>query len=275
MPLWRNRRRSIRGDFLDENEFPDPNTADDNGIVVVGGHPTPEALRTAYPMGIFPWPHSNLPLLWFSPDPRFVLEPKKAHIHRSLRKTMRKGGYSVTFDTAFDDVIAGCSHAYRPGQGGTWITGEMRRGYGALHRQGYAHSVEAWLNGELVGGLYGVSFGRVFFGESMFAKAPDASKVAFATLLAHLLVWDFPLVDCQSRTDHLERFGAVHWPRQNFLDALKIYTVEPSKVAPWPTSMTPAQAADYLQEHLQEQHSEQSNQNSNQNSAKNNPQDDP
>src|SRR5687768_7872935 len=138
-----------------------------------------------------------MPLLWFSPDPRFVLELSHVHIARSLRKRVRRGGFEIRCDTAFEQVIRGCKRAHRPGQDGTWITSEMIRGYAALFARGYAHSIECWIDDELAGGLYGVSLGRAFFGESMFAKEPDASKLAFTTLLGNLVHWGFDLVDCQ------------------------------------------------------------------------------
>ncbi|HYU35009.1 MAG TPA: leucyl/phenylalanyl-tRNA--protein transferase [Thermoanaerobaculia bacterium] len=224
MPVWTARRRSL---------FPPVSWATEDGVVAIGGRPDAEILKDAYSHGIFPWPHDNLPLLWFCPDPRFVLVPEEAHISRSLRKRMRRGEYEVRADTAFAAVIDGCARKPRPDQDGTWITDEMREGYTALHAEGLAHSIEAWKDGALAGGLYGVSLGGVFFGESMYAEAPDASKVAFATLLAQLVRWQFQLVDCQSWTGHLERFGAVEWPRPRFLAALKRALRLPTRQGPW------------------------------------------
>ncbi|MGQ4809623.1 Leucyl/phenylalanyl-tRNA--protein transferase [Candidatus Entotheonellaceae bacterium PAL068K] len=201
--------------------FPDPNQADADGLVAYGGDLSPPRLLTAYAQGIFPWPYDpDWPLLWFSPDPRVVLIPAALHISRSLRKTLNQRRFDVRFDTAFDQVVRACATIPRPGQERTWITDAMRRAYGVLHDLGFAHSVEAWSNGTLVGGLYGVSLGAAFFGESMFAQRPNASKVAFVHLVWQLQAWDFHFVDCQVHTDHLARFGAVAWPRQRFLRML-------------------------------------------------------
>ncbi|MFZ9888018.1 MAG: leucyl/phenylalanyl-tRNA--protein transferase [Myxococcota bacterium] len=230
------------------NPFPPPSAASPDGIVAVGASPEPELLKIAYPQGIFPWPHDGVPLLWFCPDPRFVVVPQRAHVPRSLRKAMRRDVYRVTADTAFSDVMRACSASKRPGQNGTWITDDMVAGYTALHQEGLAHSIEAWRGDELVGGLYGVSFGRVFFGESMFAKAPDASKVAFATLLGHLVAWDFALVDCQTYTDHLARFGAEEWPRDAFLDHLKEAVIHETRLGPWQLEHPPSVALRLLRD---------------------------
>jgi leucyl/phenylalanyl-tRNA--protein transferase len=213
--------------------FPPPQLAEDNGVLAVGGDLSEDRLILAYSSGIFPWPHEGLPLLWHSPDPRTVLVPKEIHVGRSLEKQIRRGTYEVRFDTAFRQVMRGCSQKERPDQDGTWITDEMIEGYVALHRRGLAHSIEAWRGDELVGGLYGVSLGGAFFGESMFAEAPDASKVAFATLVRQLDRWGFDFVDCQVHTEHLERFGAVEWPRTRFLAALKKALKKPNRVGPW------------------------------------------
>jgi leucyl/phenylalanyl-tRNA---protein transferase len=213
--------------------FPPPSLASPEGVLAVGGRPDAETLKSAYLQGVFPWPHEDVPLLWFCPDPRFVLVPKEAHIGRSLRKEMRRGTFEVRADTAFEAVIRGCSESPRPGQDGTWITEEMIRGYCDLHEEGFAHSIEAWQGDQLQGGLYGVSFGAVFFGESMFARAPNASKVAFATLLDNLVQWDFELVDCQSYTDHLAGFGAEEWPRSRFLKRLKKALRAPTRAGRW------------------------------------------
>jgi leucyl/phenylalanyl-tRNA--protein transferase len=226
--------------------FPDPESADEYGVVCVGAKPTPELLKEAYRSGIFPWPQPREPLLWFSPNPRFVLEPGRAHLHRSLQKALRKTELKITADTAFRDVIDACSKSKRPGQRGTWINAAMRDGYAQLHDEGYAHSIEAWDGDVLVGGLYGVSFGSVFFGESMFTKVDDASKIAFATLLANLVRWKFPLVDCQSYTDHLSRFGAEHWPRRRFLDVLAGLVAQPDRRGPWTLEIRPADVVDVL-----------------------------
>lgn len=226
--------------------FPDPADANESGVVCAGAAPEPELLKEAYQNGIFPWPHRGYPLLWFSPDPRFVLPPKEAHIHKSLKKAMKKTTFTIKADTAFVDVMGHCSKSKRPGQRGTWITAPMIKGYTALHKEGVAHSIECFDGDALVGGLYGVSFGSIFFGESMFALAEDASKITFATLLANLIDWRFDLVDCQSHTDHLERFGAVHWPRKQFLDVLALCLKAPTKLAPWNLAIQPREAVDIL-----------------------------
>lgn len=225
------------------SRFPSPASASPEGVVAVGAAPEPELLVDAYLHGIFPWPHDSLPLLWFSPDPRFVITERSARISRSLKKTMRRSPYVVRADTAFAEVMKHCSLVHRPGQKGTWITPDMVEGYIELHKEGVAHSVEAWLGDELVGGLYGVSFGAAFCGESMFALAPDASKVAFATFLQQAFAWGLQLVDCQVYTDHLARFGAEEWPREEYLEALAEATAAPTRLGPWTLELTPAEAA--------------------------------
>jgi leucyl/phenylalanyl-tRNA--protein transferase len=226
--------------------FPPVSWASPDGIIAIGGTPDPETLKEAYNRGIFPWPHEGWPLLWFCPDPRFVLVPGEAHLSRSLRKEMRRGAWEVRADTAFAGVMRRCGEKPRPGQDGTWITDDMIKGYTALHEEGLAHSIEAWKDGRLAGGLYGVSFGGIFFGESMYADEPDASKVAFATLLANLIHWGFTLVDCQSYTEHLARFGAVEWPRARFLKVLKKGLREPTRRGRWTLEIGPAEAAEML-----------------------------
>ncbi len=226
--------------------FPPPEDANEEGIVAVGGDLHPKRLLLAYQQGIFPWPARGYPLLWFSPDPRFALVPSAAHISRSLRKVIRRGELHVTADLAFAEVIDACAAMPRPHQQGTWITRELREGYLALHELGYAHSMEAWRDEELVGGLYGVALGRTFAGESMFTSEPDASKVAFTTLLGHLAAWNFRIVDCQVHTDHLARFGATMWPRDRFLAEWRAAVREPSLLAPWKLTMTPEEALDRL-----------------------------
>jgi leucyl/phenylalanyl-tRNA--protein transferase len=162
-----------------------------------------------------------------------VLVTAALEVPRSLRKTMRKQPYRLTLDTAFAKVVAACASVERPGQSGTWITPEMQAAYRELHRRGFAHSVEAWRDRTLVGGLYGVSIGAIFFGESMFAVAPDASKIAFVRLVEQLVRWGVGLVDCQVHTDHLARFGAVEWPRKRYLSALKKAIARPTRAGPW------------------------------------------
>ena len=226
--------------------FPDPTLASKDGVLAIGGDLRPERLLLAYSQGIFPWPSEGLPMLWFSPNPRCILEPAKIHLPHSLRKTMRKRAFDIRVDTAFHDVIESCAEAYRPGQDGTWITEELARGYEALHALGFAHSIEAWQNDKLVGGLYGVSLGRAFFGESMFAREPDASKVAFATLCANLTRWNFDFVDCQVPTEHLNRFGAVLVSRDHFLDRLHEALSVPTREGSWTFDLDSAAAADLL-----------------------------
>lgn len=213
--------------------FPDPADSDPDGLLAVGGDLSPERLLLAYAQGIFPWYSDGLPILWHSPDPRTVLRPGALRMSRSLRKTLRQQRFEVRFDSAFDNVISRCAEITRPEANGTWITHEMRSAYIALHELGFAHSSEAWQDGRLVGGLYGVSLGKAFFGESMFADVSDASKVAFATLVQQLARWEFELIDCQVHTGHLERLGAEEWDRERFLDALAGAVEAPTRRGRW------------------------------------------
>jgi len=200
--------------------FPDPRGADpETGLVAIGGDLLPERLMSAYAHGIFPW-YNEDPILWFSPDPRMVLCLPDLVINRTLRKNLVREKFEVRLDTVFAEVIQACASVERPDQDGTWITRDMMDGYIALHESGYAHSVEAFLEGRLVGGMYGVSLGNAFFGESMFASENDASKVAFVHLVRQLEAWGFEFIDCQVHTEHLSRFGATEWRRHDFLDAL-------------------------------------------------------
>jgi leucyl/phenylalanyl-tRNA--protein transferase len=199
--------------------FPDPELAAPSGLLGVGGDVAPERLLLAYQSGIFPW-YSDPPPLWFSPPWRMVLEVGELKVPKSTRQHARRGTYRVTMDTAFAQVLDGCAGVERPGQPGTWLNEDLKAGMIELHRRGVAHSVEAWDGPSLVGGLYGLAIGRVFCGESMFARAPDASKVAFVRLVQQLAAWGFPLVDCQVYTEHLARFGAVEIPRREFLARL-------------------------------------------------------
>jgi len=191
-----------------------------NGLLAVGGDLSPRRLLAAYRHGIFPWYSEGDPILWWSPDPRMVLFPAELRVTRSLAKTLRNASYEVRFDTAFDDVMRGCA-APRAGQPGTWITAEMRAAYGRLHELGYAHSAETWIDGELAGGLYGVAIGRMFFGESMFMRRRDASKIAFVHLVEHLRAADYGLIDCQMHTEHLASLGARTLARREFSRRLK------------------------------------------------------
>jgi leucyl/phenylalanyl-tRNA--protein transferase len=218
---------------LDERlAFPPPALAED-GLLAVGGDLRPERLLLAYASGIFPWFDDGQPILWHSPDPRMVLEAGRLHVPVSLRKVMRRRPYRLALDTAFEAVIAGCAAARRPEGPGTWITPEMIAAYAELHRLGFAHSAEAWAGDELAGGLYGVSLGGAFFGESMFSRRPDASKIAFVALVEQLERWGITLVDCQVHTGHLERFGAEEWPRTRYLGVLRKALEEKTRRGSW------------------------------------------
>lgn len=221
--------RLIRGN----QPFPDPEESNEHGLLAIGGDLSPTRLIDAYRRGIFPWYSEGLPVLWHCPDPRFVLEPAHIQINRSLRKALRRAPYRLTLDTAFGEVLRRCAAAPRPGQDGTWITHDMIAAYDRLFALGHAHSVEAWLDDRLVGGAYGVAVGALFCGESMFAQAPDASKIAFVTLTQQLARWGFELIDCQVYTDHLARFGAVAWPRPKFLAKLATLRDRPVPPSPW------------------------------------------
>jgi leucyl/phenylalanyl-tRNA--protein transferase len=203
-----------------------------DGLLALGGDLAPERLLRAYGQGIFPWYSAGQPILWWSPDPRMVLPPDQLKISRSLDKTLRKRPFDVTMDRAFDAVLAGCAQP-RPESSGTWLTLEMRRAYSQLHGLGHAHSVEAWQSGRLVGGLYGVALGRVFFGESMFALVTDASKVAFAHLVRQLARWHFALIDCQVHTGHLASLGAFPLSRSAFIAQLERFAKLPAPMAQW------------------------------------------
>ena len=203
--------------------FPDPEeaVAEYEGLVAVGGDYAPERLLTAYASGIFPWPVAEgEPITWFSPDPRFVLKAEDLHVPKSLEKTLRKGLFTYTVDQAFPEVIHACASVPRPGQDGTWITDALEKGYCELQRRGFAHSFEAWQGDQLVGGFYGVALGPCFFGESMFARVPDASKCAFATFARRMFENGTPWIDSQVYTDHLARFGAKEIPRREYLTLL-------------------------------------------------------
>jgi leucyl/phenylalanyl-tRNA---protein transferase len=223
-----------------EPVFPEPREAEPDGLLAVGGDLSPERLLQAYAAGIFPWFSEGNPILWWSPDPRMVLLPERMHVPRSLARTLRRGRYEVRADTAFSQVIRRCADAPRPGQDGTWITDEMVFAYERLHRLGFAHSFEAWEGGALAGGLYGVSLGAAFFGESMFSERPDASKAAFARGVEWLGSWGVELVDCQVRTEHLARFGAREMARDEFLDRLGRALSKPTRQGRWELPPPPA-----------------------------------
>lgn len=215
MPVFRLRADDVR--------FPPPELAEDRfgGTLAIGGDVSPERLLEAYTHGIFPWPVEGCELRWVSCDPRFVLHPEDFHVPKSLRRTLKKHPFDITVDRAFEEVIRGCSEAYRPGQDGTWITPRIVKGYIAFHKAGYAHSVETWQDGQLVGGFYGVAVGRVFCGESMFCRVSDASKCAFATMAPALFAQGVRVIDCQDYTDNLARYGAAYIPRNQYLRELR------------------------------------------------------
>jgi leucyl/phenylalanyl-tRNA--protein transferase len=214
--------------------FPPVEQATLEGLLAVGGDLRPERLLKAYRHGIFPWYSDNQPILWWSPDPRTVLFPDKLHISRSLKRSLRPGLFSVTLDRCFRDVMRHCAGP-RPQypDGGTWITAEMLEAYTRLHELGYAHSVETWKEGQLVGGLYGVALGGAFFAESMFARASDASKVALVSLVRQLQTWGFQIMDCQQSSPHVLAFGAEAIPRHEFLDHLAVALTLPERNARW------------------------------------------
>ena len=197
--------------------FPAVELANPDGILAVGGDLSPERVLAGYTQGIFPWYSDGDPILWWSPDPRFVLFTNEFRLSKTMRKIMKKHQFTITADTCFDEVIEGCRTAARPDQPGTWITDEMLGAYCHLHKLGFAHSIEAWEDDQLAGGLYGVSIGRIFFGESMFTRVPNASKVAFAFFVNKLAGLGFPIIDSQVHTHHLESFGAREIPRIEYL----------------------------------------------------------
>jgi leucyl/phenylalanyl-tRNA--protein transferase len=205
---------------------------DPNGLLAAGADLSPARLLDAYAHGIFPWFGEDDPLLWWSPDPRMVLFATDVHVSRSLRKTMRAGRFTVTLDGCFRQVMEGCA-APRRGQDGTWITEEMAAAYAHLFDLGHAHSVEVWTDDDLVGGLYGVALGRMFFGESMFSRVPDASKVALVALVRQVERWGFPCVDCQMATSHLASLGAQEIPRQMFLRYVRRLVQQDPVPSPW------------------------------------------
>jgi len=224
MPIFR---------LVDDLVFPPPDYADPSGLIAIGGDLSSERLLEAYRVGIFPWYSDDQPILWWSPDPRLVLELDQFKIARSLRKTLNKGIFKVTFDRVFDEVIAACATVDRDGQQGTWITQEMQDAYIKLHGLGFAHSVETWFDNQLVGGLYGVSLGKAFFGESMFHLKSDASKVALATLVERLKAWGFRFIDAQMTTEHLVSLGAQELSRRIFLKQLQSAMRHPTKRGKW------------------------------------------
>ena len=202
------------------DDFPPLTWANEDGLLAMGGDLSPQRLLRAYRRGIFPWFNEEDPILWWSLDPRMILIPQQFKLSNSLAKVIRNGGFEVRVDTAFEQVMRACA-APRKDQEGTWISEDIIAGYAGLHDMGYAHSVETWLNGELVGGLYGVSIGRMFYGESMFCRVSNASKVAIAHLCAQLTRWEFGMIDCQMETSHLGSLGGYSIPRDKFITELE------------------------------------------------------
>lgn len=219
----------------EDSPFPPVELAldDPDGLLAIGGSLGSRRLLRAYRHGIFPWYSEGQPILWWSPNPRSVLFPENIRVSRSLRKTLRKHPFSLTMDTAFEQVISACGEPrdYHPG---TWITPEMAEAYIQLYASGHAHSVETWdEQGQLVGGLYGISIGKVFFGESMFSRRTDASKVAFVHLVGQLRAWKYGLIDCQVQSQHLDSLGAENIARERFIELLDRYCTSPGRPAPW------------------------------------------
>lgn len=217
----------------DELIFPSPECAEKDGLLAIGGDLTKKRLILAYSMGIFPWYSEGWPILWWSPDPRLVLLPGELKISRSLRQFIKKDIYKITLDQAFERVIRNCAEVHKEKDGGTWITDEMIEAYIKLHSSGYAHSVESWWSDELVGGLYGVSLGSAFFGESMFNKKDNASRVAFVKLARQLFKWNFELIDCQVTTKHLMNHGATEIRRREFMQLLEKSIQPPNRKGKW------------------------------------------
>jgi leucyl/phenylalanyl-tRNA--protein transferase len=226
MPVYRLGRSPV---------FPPPEEAEEGGLLAVGGDLSPRRLLTAYAMGIFPW-YQEEPILWYSPDPRAVLVPAELRISRRLRRTLGQGRFELRLDSAFEEVIRSCASVPRRGGPGTWITPDMIAAYCTLHELGFAHSSEAWCDGQLVGAVYGVSLGSSFFGESMFFRQRDASKAALVGLVWQTEAWGFELFDCQLPTEHLARFGARPWPRDRFLRELRESMEQPTRRGRWQLS---------------------------------------
>ncbi|NCC74014.1 MAG: leucyl/phenylalanyl-tRNA--protein transferase [Sphingobacteriia bacterium] len=220
-------------ELSDELVFPHPALADDDGLLAIGGDLSIERLLLAYANGIFPWYSADSPIMWWATNPRMVLFPDKFRVSHSLRQTLRSGKFKVTFDHDFRSVIQNCAAKERPDQEGTWITPEMQNAYINLHEAGYAHSVETWQDERLVGGLYGVSLGRVFFGESMFFSVRDASKVALATLTEKLKSWQFDMIDAQQETSHIQSLGGELIQLKVFLNILKKSLKHPTIKGLW------------------------------------------
>jgi len=216
-------------------EFPDLDEADESGLLAIGGDLSIQRLKLAYSRGIFPWYEDGMPILWWSPDPRMVLFPDKMIISHSLRQSIKKQQFTITIDHAFEKVIRNCAKTPRKGEDGTWITTEMQNAYIRLHEAGYAHSAEAWLEGELVGGLYGVALGKAFFGESMFHQVTNASKVALFHLVEKLSSWNFEIIDAQVYTNHLESLGGEMIPRSQYIHILEKALLIEDRAESWAT----------------------------------------
>ena len=216
------------------DSFPAVETALDEpgGLLAAGGGLSVRRLVDAYGKGIFPWFNEGDPILWWCPDPRMVLRPREIQLSRTLRRRLRRADFTVTADTAFADVLSACA-APRAGESGTWLVPAMRRAYRALHAAGHAHSIEVWMDGTLAGGIYGVALGRMFFGESMFSRRTDGSKIAMAFLAGQLDRWGFPLIDCQLKTAHLASLGASPMPRRAFVREVATLVGEPGVPGPW------------------------------------------
>ncbi|MCP4123715.1 MAG: leucyl/phenylalanyl-tRNA--protein transferase [Bacteroidetes bacterium] len=223
MPIYR---------LTDALIFPPVEHAED-GILAVGGDLSAKRLLLAYRTGVFPWFSENEPIIWWSPDPRFVMFPDELKVSKSMKQLIRNKRFEVSIDTSFEQVIQACAQQKRKGQPGTWITDDMIQAYMDLHEQGYAHSVEVWRDGKLVGGLYGVSLGKVFFGESMFHTESNASKYGFIHLITLLTARNFQLIDCQVETDHLRSLGALNIPRSEFLSLLHTGLEYPDNCGSW------------------------------------------
>ena len=216
-----------------KNAFPDPSSANKDGLLAIGGDLDIQTLIQAYSEGIFPWYDNTSPILWWSPDPRFILIPEQILISKSLAQTIKSGRFECHMDTVFKEVIHACSIAKRKGQSGTWITTDMEKAYIDLHYSGYAHSVEIFYKGELAGGLYGISLGGAFFGESMFQIKRDASKVALHCLVQLLKKWEFDFIDAQVPGNHMKSLGAKEIPRDRFLAMLKQSLEKPTRKGKW------------------------------------------
>lgn len=224
MPVYR---------LIDDLVFPDPSLAEPSGLLAIGGDLSADRLLQAYANGIFPWFSEEDPILWWSPDPRMVLFPNELKVSKSFRQTLRNKPYEIKFDSDFEATIKACAHSPRPEQPGTWITEGMMNAYIELHKLGYAHSVEVYMEKELVGGLYGLSIGSAFFGESMFFKVRDASKIALWHLVEKIKAWEFKFIDAQMDTDHLKRLGARMLPRETFLNLLNEALKFPTVIGKW------------------------------------------